>query len=146
MPQEVLDYIASQRVCVLAVEMPDGSPHGATVHFAHSENPLVFWFETYKDYRKVEALLHRTESRATVVIGFDEAHSKTLQMDGLVRLVQAGAEYEQFSTVYLSKFANKIEKSKDPKFTPFLFTPTWWRFTDWTRPEGKFIVSSDSKE
>jgi hypothetical protein len=43
MNKEILDYIKSQRVCVLAVEMMDSSPHAATVHFAHMDNPLMFF-------------------------------------------------------------------------------------------------------
>lgn len=143
MPQEVLDYIATQRVGVLAVEMPDGSPHGATVHFAHSTCPIMFWFETNKEYRKTEALVHRPTSRASFVIGFDEIASKTLQLDGVVRLLNSEAENDTFKTIYLHKFPDKVEKAKDHKFTPFLFTPTWWRYTDWTKLEGKLILSSE---
>jgi hypothetical protein len=47
--------------------------------------------------------------------------------------------------VYFGKFPNKLEKSKDPKFVFFKFVPTWWRFTDWTAPEGKLIIASDSR-
>src|SRR5687767_2038320 len=88
MNQDVLDYIKSQRVGVLAVEMLDGSPHAATVHFAHIENPLTFLLETYREYRKCEALFGRNESRASFVIGSDESNMKTLQMDGMVRLLK----------------------------------------------------------
>ena len=50
MDNSVIEYLKTQRVGVLAVEMPDGSPHAATVHFAHTESPLVFYFETNRDY------------------------------------------------------------------------------------------------
>ena len=89
MPPEILEYIASQRVGVLAVEMLDGAPHGATVHFAHSEKPLTFLFETYREYRKAEPLFGRECTRASLVIGFDERNMKTLQMDGVVRCMTA---------------------------------------------------------
>lgn len=72
MNKDILNYIKSQRVGILAVEMLDGSPHGATVHFANTENPLQFFFETYREYRKAEALFGRDVSRATFVIGSDE--------------------------------------------------------------------------
>ena len=139
--QNILDYLKTQRICVLAVEMLDGSPQAATVHFAHTEDPLVFFFETYRDYRKAEPLFGREITRASLVIGSDESNMQTLQLDGEIRFIQPD-EKKLFETNYLEKFPKKKEKASDPKFVPFLFTPTWWRFTDWTRPEGKIIISS----
>ena len=144
MQQEILNYINTQRVGVLAVEMLDGSPHGATIHFAHTENPLIFYLETYRDYRKADPLFAREKTRASFVIGSSEADMKTLQLDGVAELIKPG-EKELYDSVYFEKFPKKKEKSADPKFVFFKFTPTWWRFTDWTKPEGKNILTSDSK-
>ena len=122
--------------------MLDGSPHGATVHFAHTENPSTFIILTESKYRKAEPLHGRPESRATMVIGFEEgANSRTLQMDGIARLV--AREEEHFKTTYLEKFPNLRGKLEEPDDFFFLFTPTWWRYTDWTKPEGKTIYLSD---
>ncbi|MDB5204022.1 MAG: segregation and condensation protein [Candidatus Taylorbacteria bacterium] len=139
MNKEILDYIKTQRVGVLAVEMMDGSPHAATVHFAHTDDPLVFYFETYREYRKAEPLFAREKSRASFVIGSDESNMKTLQLDGIIELLKP-EERGAFDSVYLGKFPEKSEKAKDPKFVFFKLTPTWWRFTDWTGPQGKKIL------
>lgn len=144
MKQEIIDFIDSQRICVLAVEMLNGSPHAATVHFAYQDNPSRFLFETYRDYRKAEPLFGRELTRASMVIGFDESNMKTLQLDGEVRLITSD-EKEIFDEVYLGKFPNKKQKSIDPKFVSFVFLPQWWRYTDWTKPEGKIIIISDDK-
>lgn len=141
---DILNYIKSQRVGVLAVEMLDGSPHGATVHFANTENPVQFFFETYREYRKAEPLFGREITRASFVIGSDESNMKTLQLDGEIRLIKP-QEKELFDEIYLGKFPEKIEKSKDPKFVFFTFIPKWWRFTDWTTPSGKIILTSENK-
>ena len=143
MNQEILDYIKSQRVGVLAVEMMDGSPHAATVHFAHTDSPFVFYFETHSDYRKAEPILRREKTRASFVIGSDESNLKTLQLDGTVELLKSG-EVEIFNSVYLGKFPEKKEKARDNKLVLFKFIPSWWRFTDWTTPEGKKILTSNS--
>ncbi len=142
MTQDILNYIKSQRVGVLAVEMMDGSPHAATVHFAHMDNPLTFFFETNREYRKAEPLYGREITRATFVIGSNESDMKTLQLDGEVRLLKNEDEKKMFNEIYLEKFPNKKEKAAALKFVSFLFIPTWWRFTDWTRPEGKLIILS----
>ena len=142
MQSQILDYIKTQRVGVLAVEMMDGSPHAATVHFAHSESPLVFFFETSQGYRKCEPLFGREVSRASFVIGSTESNMQTLQLDGEVRLVKED-EQTFFDNVYFGKFPEKVGKNYAGKENVFFqFTPTWWRFTDWTTPEGKVILTS----
>ncbi|HSW87792.1 MAG TPA: pyridoxamine 5'-phosphate oxidase family protein [Candidatus Saccharimonadales bacterium] len=141
MNQKILDYLKIQRVCVLAVEMMDGSPHAATVHFAHSEDPFTFYFETNKDYRKSEPLFGKETTRGSLVIGSDESNAQTLQIDGIVRLLKPN-EQEIFDSVYLGKFPEKKEKSLNPKFVRFTLLPTWWRFTDWTNPKEKIILNS----
>ena len=140
--KEILDFITNQRVGVLAIEMPDGSPHAATVHFAHSADPLIFYFETNRDYKKSEALFGKDLSRASFVIGTDEGTMKTFQTDGSAQLVKA-ADMEQFKSIYLGKFSEKKDKSKDPKFVAFTFTPTWWRYTDFAGPSGKVVLTSE---
>lgn len=144
MKKEIIDFINSQRICVLALEMMDGSPHASTVHFALDDKSETFFFETYRPYRKCEALFGRETSRASIVVGFDEKVMKTLQLDGEVKLVKE-EEREFFDKVYFEKFPNKLEKSRDPKFVFFSFKPKWWRFTDWTGPNGKVIITSDDK-
>ncbi len=144
MDQKILDYINSQRVGVLAVEMLDGSPHAATVHFANTEDPLQFYFETYREYRKAEPLFGKNMTRASFVIGSSESDMKTLQIDGEARLITE-EEKELFDAIYFGKFPNKKEKSLDPKFVFFIFNPTWWRYTDWAGPNGKEILTSDNK-
>ena len=139
MNQEIIDFLNTERVGVLALEMPDGSPHASTVHFAYADG--LFYFETNRDYRKSEALFSRTESRASFVVGLSETVMKTIQLDGIARLVTP-AELLKLKEVYLGRFPEKVKRSDDPKTVFFTFTPTWWRFTDWTAPEGKRIVTS----
>jgi hypothetical protein len=144
MKPEILNYIESQRVGVLAVEMLDGSPHAATVHYAHTsegEKPLVLYFETNKEYRKTEALTGRPSSRASFVIGTSEETKITFQLDGVVELIQPD-EMQQFEAVYLGKFPEKQKKVADGKLVFFKFTPTWWRFSDFSHPEIKNILTS----
>lgn len=143
-PFNMVDYLKTQRVGVLAVEMLDGSPHGATVHFAHNEEPLIFYFETYREYRKAEPILKNKSTRASLVIGTNEAEMKTLQLDGKIEALSSD-ERAEFDRVYLGKFPEKQAKASDPINIFFKFTPTWWRFTDWDTPQGKMIWTSTDK-
>jgi len=141
---EIIEFINSQRICVLALEMLDGSPHGSTVHYAYDEKSGTFFFETYSTYRKGEVLAKKSTVRASIVIGVDESNMKTLQLDGEARLITS-EEKENYDKVYFEKFPNKKEKSVDPKFVFFCFTPKWWRYTDWTKKDGKKIICSEDK-
>ena len=145
MRKAILDFLKTERTGVLAIEMLDGSPHGATVHFANCEGPFVFYFETNKDYRKSEALFGRQKSRASFVVGTSESIPKTFQLDGVVELIEA-EEKERFDSVYFTKFPEKAKKMKDPirQFVFFKFTPTWWRYSDYKNPEGKLIWHSEN--
>lgn len=145
MPKEILDYLNTKRVGVLAVEMLDGSPHAATVHFAYDEDSGLFLFETDRRYRKSEPLFGKEATRASFVIGFEETNTKTLQLDGIAQLVKTEAGKELFEKVYYGKFPEKAEKAKKlgDNWVSFSFKPTWWRFTVWTEDKGKVIISSE---
>ncbi len=142
MNQEILNYLNTQTVCAFSVEMPDGSPHAATVHFAHSEEPFMFFFETDRNYRKSEALLGKEITRACLVVGVDEKNKKTFQADGEARLLKPDEE-KLFQEIYLGKFPAKEKKKADPNALFFVFIPKWWRFTDYTKPEGRVVFTSD---
>lgn len=141
MKTKILTYLQSQRVGVLAVETADGSPHAATVHFAHQETPLLLYFETSTTSKKGEAILHQGSTRASFVIGSDENNMKTLQLDGEVRVI-TDQEKDNFDKIYFGKFPHKAEKAYDAEQLCLVFKPTWWRFTDWTTPKGKEITLS----
>ena len=140
---EIVEYLKEERIGVLAVEMLDGSPHAATVHYSYEENENIFYFETYKEYRKTEPILKGGKVRASFVVGVNEGKMKTLQIDGYVKILE-GEEFKIFEENYFAKFQNKLEKYKAGGFVCFSFVPSWWRFTDWTGPEGKKILNSEN--
>ena len=140
----IVEYIDTERICVLSVEMMDGSPHGATVHFAYDQERNQFLFETSRPYRKCDALFGREVSRASIVVGVDENNMKTLQIDGTVALVKGEQAQKDFDSVYFAKFPNKIGKNHGGHENVFfIFTPRWYRYTDWTNKEGKLILVSE---
>ncbi len=80
------------------------------------------------------------------MVGFHEENPKTLQLDGEVSLIKKDdMQSAALIELYLNKFPEKKEKAKGPNVIFFTFTPTWWRFTDFTRPEGKLILLSNGK-
>lgn len=140
LPQHVISYIESNRVCVLAVQMPDGTPHAATVHYAYDAAHGVFIFETYHEYRKMEAFAATGNTRASLVIGSNEGDMRTLQIDGAAQLLSASDAHVDF---YMKTFSEKQGKYEAQKLVFFTVSPTWWRFTDWTHPDGKRVECSE---
>jgi general stress protein 26 len=141
MAPEARTYLETQRVGVIAVEMPDGSPHAATVHFAHTADPLQFIFLTGRGYRKAEPLLSGPNIRASFVVGATEENKKTLQLDGIASLTSD----DDLIDAYYAKFADKDRAKLTQEDIFFVFRPTWWRFTDYTTPGGKTVYSSKNQ-
>lgn len=142
MPQEILEYLKTQNVGVLAVEMPNGSPHAATLHYANTENPIQFYFGTDKTSRKVESLLVKPSTRASFVVGSNEGDMRTLQLDGVISLVPAH-DNQNFESVYFGKFPQKLANPQPAEQANLVFRPNWWRFTDWTKSADKMTTTSE---
>lgn len=138
MNPEVLEYISAYEICVLAVEMPDGSPHAATVHYAPSGDEPTFVFMTHPKSRKGEAIVGKESVRVTLVIGFKEDNvQRTFQADGIVRLLKD--DETVLKEAYLTRFPGKDQKFKEDIF--FKFTPTWWRLTTWSEGNKTILTS-----
>ena len=83
MNKEILDFVQSEPVCAIALILPDGSPHNATLHHAHALDPFCLIFETNDESRKFSAFSYGNSARASVVIGVNENDFRTLQLNGL---------------------------------------------------------------
>lgn len=141
MDQKVLDFLDKEKVCVLSVCLPDGSCHAASMHFSYQDEPLNIFIGTEKTTKKVQGLLNGGSARASVVIGFDEATMMTVQMDGDVRMATA-EEMANVHKVHYTKHPGS-EKYKDLPDTCFLiFTPTWWRYTEFKSSPPTILTSS----
>ncbi len=136
--QQVLDFLNTNRVGVLSVLLKDGSPHGATVHFSHKNNPTEFFFLTDRNYKKCEALLEGKSSRASFVLGFSEEDMKTLQLDGTIRVVSNAEELAALKKIHFQKIPTAQEYENDPDSIFLEFVPTWWQYSDYnTKPETR---------
>lgn len=124
---KVLEFLKGKRVCVLATVGENNVPQTAVVHFSHQEDPLEFYFFTSKDSRKAKNALK--DSKASVVVGWDEDEFITVQMDGEVHVLQ-GEDLQKMQTIHFAKFPSR-EKFKDDEDSEFLvFTPKWIRYTN----------------
>lgn len=137
MKEEMIAFLQKERFGSLATLLQNGDPHVATVHFACMPQTLEIIIQTSPESRKCERLLKLGASKASFTTGFEEIKTVVAQFDGDVVL---GAITEQ-KDFYFKKFPEKLIKYKTDVFV--IFSPTWWRYTDWTKPEGKTILFSD---
>lgn len=138
MNKEVLDYLSGARVGVLAVALPDGTPHGATVHFACSEEPFTVLIGTGEGTMKGKAIKEAGSLQATFVVGFSEEEMCTFQADGEVSVA---GDSQQFDDAYLGKLPEKAERMASAM--RIVFTPKWWRYSDM---KNKIFLSSQDPE
>ncbi len=141
MQSDIISYLNSQSVGVLALERVDGAPHGATLHYVYSPSLNALLFETHKDSRKAELLISKNTARASFVVGTDESTKITLQIDGSVHILTQ-EERIIFEQEYIRKFQKKAEKMKSDAIVCFKLVPHWWRFIDWSSSEGKKVLTS----
>ncbi|HVS79814.1 MAG TPA: hypothetical protein VHF05_02455 [Candidatus Paceibacterota bacterium] len=140
MKQEIIDYLESQHTGVLAVKMPDGSLHGATVHFAYSLEPLALFFLTSLSSKKAGAF-GSGACEASFVIGTDEIAMKTLQLDGTLESVPA--DDEKWKEAYLERYPGRKDWSESPEAMRLKFTPRWWRYSDLKDRANATIIASE---
>lgn len=138
MRTEALAFIRTEKTCVFAVEMPDQAPHAATVHFVHADEPFQLVILTERGYRKFESFKEKAEVRTAVVIGTNDGAMHTVQMNGIAKVT----EDQDLIRRYYEKFTDKDIKNLNENDVFLVFTPTWWRHTDWTLPEGKTSFDS----
>lgn len=133
MDSSILKFVTSERVCVLSVCMPNGTPHSASMHFSSQTEPFTIIIGTEKTTKKVQGLLNGQLTKASVVVGFDDTQMKTLQMDGTIKLITDGTALNTVHRVHYAKHPG-AEKYKDLPDTCFLvFTPAWWRYSDFKK-------------
>lgn len=129
--QKVVDFLTSERVCVLAVMLPDGSPHVAAMHYSHTPEPLVIYIQTENTSRKCQGLLSGQAVAASVVVGFNEQEMVTLQMDGQICLVTDQSKLPDIHQVHYAKHPQAKQYKSDPTTVFLAFTPSRWRLTDY---------------
>lgn len=142
MDTRITEFLSKHRVCSLTVLLPDGSPHAATLHFSHSEDPFELYFSTENTSRKCQGLLEGQIVGASVVIGFSEEEWITLQMDGEVQAVLDKNELARIQAIHYPKHPNSEQYKNDPTTIFLKFTSKWWRYSDYNT-EPITVISSE---
>lgn len=135
MDQTIPKFLTDNRVAILTVVLPNGTPHSAAMHFSHQETPLTLYFSGDKSQRKFEAFQTNSPAKASIVIGFSEEVWRTLQMEGTIEVVSDESKITTIKQIHYAKIPTSQQHENDPGLVFFAFTPNWWRYTDFiTKP------------
>lgn len=143
MDQRISAFLEAHRVSVMGVLQSDGTIHSASLHYAHSEKPLGFYFITGRDSRKCRSLLDGAVQNASLVIGFNEEEFVTFQMEGKVKIVEDETELDNAWKTYLEKYPSRSGRKDNPEIAVLKFAPDWWRYTD-MKTDPTTIINSES--
>ncbi len=140
MEHSIYDYLAQEPIGVLTVLLPDGSPHSATVHYSSQLDPLTLYISTDQKTRKAEVFKTQDSTKASFVVGVSEATWLTLQMHGEANVVRDPEELKAAQAIHYAKHPKALPYKNDDTIV-IKFTPTWWRYSDYTARPPKIIQS-----
>jgi hypothetical protein len=123
------DFVRSHGCGVISTTAKDGSPEGALVNIAASED-LELIFHTIQTNRKC-VNLRRDPRIAAVIGGWDE--ERTLQFEGVTDEPEY-RELERLKTIYSEVCPTAAGRDGWPGITYFRARPKWVRFSSYDRP------------
>ena len=130
--KEVLEFLKSKVVAVIATVSPDDTPEAATIHYVVDDD-LNFYFMSETNSRKVQNIA--TNNKVALVVGTEDI-PVTVQIQGEVSPIDNGEELMQ-------RFHQLAEASNQGNYKPLLeglkgrpggsfykVKPTWLQWTD----------------
>ena len=121
---DIYQFIAKQKLGVLATLSPDGSPQSALVGIAVTPE-LEIIFDTVKSSRKFQNLM--SNSGCSFVIGW--TGEITVQYEGEAHQPE-GAALARYQEVYLARWPDGPSRLNWSGITYFVVRPKWIRYSD----------------
>lgn len=120
---DVLAFLRTQKLGVVASVTADGQPQSAVVGYAVSDD-FELVFDTLGDTRKAQNLRARPKVSFTMWSG-----ERTVQLDGLTD-EPTGAELARLKAVYFSVYPDGREREAWPGITWIRVKPSFIRYSD----------------
>lgn len=144
MHAELKSYLAANQVGVLGVCLTDGTPHTAAVHYSQREDPFCIFIQSGRDSVKCSPFSTKDTVLASLTVGTSEEEWKTMQVHGVLEMLQSGDDVTEFKHYHYAK--NPDAEAHDGHDTAYLkLTPTWWRFSDYNTHPLRVIEETGEK-
>lgn len=134
--KQLLTFIQTHRLGVLASINSDGTPESALVGIAVTSRFEIF-FDTLDSSRKCTNI--RVNPNISFVVGWDEKAGKTVQLEGIAD-EPLGSELAGLKRIYFQTFPDGVERQKWPGITYFRFSPKWIRYSDFLTLPNPTII------
>ncbi|GAB4156784.1 MAG: hypothetical protein Fur003_0250 [Candidatus Dojkabacteria bacterium] len=125
----IKSFLEKERVSALSIMTGNKTCHSAAMHFSFKEDPFEIYFSIDKTSRKAQ-LINKEPTSASFVIGFSEEEWKTFQVDGIVKIVTDAEELSKIKEGHYKRNPSSQQFESDPNTVFLVFSPTWWRYTD----------------
>jgi len=137
----ILTFLKSQPMAAISTIAPGSlQPESALIAFTQT-NMLEIIFETFVDTRKWHNL--QKNPKVSLVIGWDIKHYVTVQYEGVAVPAKNDEQSEAYIQAFLAKDTPCTEKFlRDPRVRLFKITPTWIRYSYYTKKTPLIIERS----
>jgi general stress protein 26 len=129
---DVKQFLDQFHECVISTVDVDMQPESATVGLSCDEN-FKFMIATNQSTRKAKNL--QSNQAVAIVVGFDGP--KTVQIEGTAQIVDKD-NFNSRIQLHLDWVPSAKTYDGEPGQTYYLITPTWLRFTDYTKSPDTF--------
>lgn len=129
---DVKQFMSQHQECVVATVGQNLQPEAATVGFSCDENFKIM-IATNQSTRKAKNLSEN--QKIAIVIGFDGP--KTVQIEGEVQVADRESLKSRIN-FHLESVPRAKDFDGEEGQTYYLITPTWLRFTDYTKSPDTF--------
>lgn len=141
MEKQIIDFLQKNRVCALAVGLPDGSIHSSAMHYSQQVEPLEIYFSTDSECRKYLPFKSSDKIQASIVIGSSEEEWITLQVSGVLEVVKDPAEIRKVKDVHYAKIPGSKKFEGEPTTVYLKFLPNWFRYTDFNTDPVTYLTN-----
>jgi pyridoxine/pyridoxamine 5'-phosphate oxidase len=123
---DVLEFLRSKRLGVIATADPSGAPEAALVGFAVATDGRLI-FDTSANSRKAANLAGRPE--VAMVVGWDD--DITVQIEGVARRA-SGGDLATAKAAYFAVWPDGRARETWPDIAYIVVTPHWLRYSDFS--------------
>jgi hypothetical protein len=133
--EDILELLRRNLLAVESTRSWAGAPQSAVVGIVASDE-LELFFDTLEASRKAQNL--RRDGRISLVVGWDLADARTLQLEGVAD-EPSGGDLARLKELYLARFPDGVARQAWPGICYFRVRPTWIRISDFSGAEPSIV-------
>ena len=137
----LMDFLATDPVCVLSVLIDDRTVHSAAMHFSYADDPLRLYFSADRTQRKFSGFSDAPSRHSSIVVGTSEQVWITCQMSGQLGIVPS-ADLKAVKERHYQRIPSAKQFESDPNTVFLEFRAEWYRLTDFNSEPPKILAAT----